>query len=117
MRNFKELKIWQKGFDIAISAFKLTGSFRKEEKYGITSQITRAAVSIPSNIAEGSSRASEKEYSRFMEISLGSGFELETQLLIAQTVKHGDSEICTQMLRAIDEEQKMIMSFMNKLNK
>lgn len=79
MRNFKELKIWQKGFDIAIAAFKLTGSFPKEEKYGITSQITRAAGSIPSNIAEGSSRASEKEYSRFMEVSLGYSVELETQ--------------------------------------
>lgn len=117
MRNFKELKIWQKGFDIAITAFKLTSSFPKEEKYGITSQITRAAVSIPSNIAEGSSRVSEKEYSRFMEISLGSSFELETQLLIAQAVKYGDNAISNQMLKDIDEEQKMIMSFMNKLNK
>ena len=117
MRNFKELKIWQKGFDIAINAFKLTSSFPKEEKYGITSQITRAAVSIPSNIAEGSSRNSEKEYSRFVEISLGSSFELETQLLIAQATNFGDNEIRNQMLKDIDEEQKMIMSFMNKLNK
>lgn len=117
MRNFKELKIWQKGFDIAIAAFKLTGGFPKEEKYGMTSQITRAAVSIPSNIAEGSSRASEKEYSRFMEISLGSSFELETQLLIAQSVNYGNNEVSNQMLKDIDEEQKMIMSFMNKLNK
>ena len=74
-------------------------------------------MSIPSNIAEGSSRASEKEYSRFMEISLGSSFELETQLLIAQAVKYGDNEISNQMLKDIDGEQKMIMSFMNKLNK
>ena len=98
MRNFKELKIWQKGFDIAISAFKLAGSFPKEEKYGITSQITRAAVSIPSNIAEGSSRTSGKEYSRFMEISLGSSFELETQLLIAQAVKYVGQEIDCNMM-------------------
>ena len=71
MRNFKSLKIWQKGFDIAVNSFKLVSTFPKEEKYGISSQITRAAVSIPSNIAEGSSRTSEKEYSRFIEISLG----------------------------------------------
>ncbi len=84
MRNFKELKIWQKGFQIAINSFKLTSTFPKEEKYGITSQITKAAVSIPSNIAEGSSRSSEKDYNRFIEISLGSTFELETQLLKLQ---------------------------------
>lgn len=78
MRNFKELKIWQKGFEVAVKSFKLTASFPKEEKYGITSQITRAAVSIPSNIAEGSSRSSEKDYNRFLELSLGSTFELET---------------------------------------
>jgi four helix bundle protein len=117
MRNFKELKIWQKGFDSAVKAFKLTSSFPKEEKYGMTSQITRAAVSIPSNIAEGSSRNSEKDYSRYGEISLGSSFELETQLLIAQAVSFGDTEIRNQMLKDIDEEQKMLMSFINKLNK
>jgi four helix bundle protein len=117
MRNFKELKIWQKGLDIAVAAFKLTSSFPKEEKYGITSQITRAAVSIPSNIAEGSSRLSEKDYHRFMEISLGSSFELETHILIAQAVAFGDSASKNQLLKDIDEEQKMIMSFMNKLNK
>ncbi|HKO80015.1 MAG TPA: four helix bundle protein [Chitinophagaceae bacterium] len=71
MRNFKELKIWQKGFQIAIKSFKLISTFPKEEKYGISSQVTKAAVSIPSNVAEGSSRSSEKDYNRFIEISLG----------------------------------------------
>ena len=106
-----------KGFDIAVKAFQLTYGFPKEEKYGITSQITRAAVSIPSNIAEGSSRNSEKDYNRFIEISLGSSFELETQLLISQAVNFGSDEIRSQILRDIDEEQKMLMSFMNKLKK
>lgn len=64
--------------------------FPKKEKYGISSQITKAAVSIPSNIAEGSSRTSERDYCRFIEISLGSSFELETQLLIADAVNYGD---------------------------
>lgn len=116
MRNFKELKIWQKGFSISKMTFQLTGSFPKEEKYGMVSQITRAAVSIPSNIAEGSSRASEKDYRRFIEISLGSCFELETQLLISQAVNFGDDEMTNLILREIDEEQKMLMSFINKLN-
>jgi len=117
MRNFKELKIWQKGFDIAVKSFKLTTLFPKEEKYGITSQITRAAVSIPSNIAEGSSRSSEKDYNRFIEISLGSTFELETQLLISQALNFGEKDLTDGILRDLDEEQKMLISFMNKLNK
>lgn len=117
MRNFKELKIWQKGFEVAVKSFKLTASFPKEEKYGITSQVTRAAVSIPSNIAEGSSRSSEKDYNRFIEIALGSTFELETQLLISQAVSFGDNNLSTEILNDLNEEQKMLISFMNKLNK
>ena len=116
MRNFKELKIWQKGFDIAVSSYKLTSTFPKEEKYGLTSQVTRSAVSIPSNVAEGSSRSTNKDYYRFVEISLGSSFELETQLLIANAVNFGQKEVRDAILKDIDEEQKMLMSFMKTLN-
>jgi len=115
MRNLKQLLIWQKGFQIAVKSFKAVASFPKEEKYGISSQITCAAVSIPSNIAEGSSRSSMKDYNRFLEISLGSSFELETQLLIADAVNFGEKEKRDELLKDIDEEQKMIMSFMSKL--
>jgi four helix bundle protein len=117
MRNFKQLKIWQKGFDIAVNAFKLVSNFPKEERYGISSQITRAAVSIPSNIAEGSSRSSEKDYNRFIEISLGSSFETETQILIAEAVNYGDNELRKKILSDLDEEQKMLISFMKVLKK
>jgi four helix bundle protein len=116
MRNFKQLLIWQKGFQIAIKSFQTVSSFPKEEKYGLSSQITNAAVSIPSNIAEGSSRSSMKDYNRFLEISLGSSFELETQLLIAEAVNFGEKDKRDELLKDIDEEQKMIMSFMNKIN-
>ena len=117
MRNFKELKIWQKGFQIAVNSFKLTSAFPKEEKFGMTVQITRAAVSIASNIDEGSSRSSERDYNRFIEISLGSSFELETQLLIAAAANYGNKELKNEILKDVDEEQKMLISFMNKLNK
>jgi four helix bundle protein len=117
MRNFKQLKIWQKGFDIVVKSFKLTNGFPKEEKFGMSSQITRAAVSISSNIAEGSSRSSEKDYNRFIEIALGSSFELETHFLISATVNFGDAMMRNEILNDIDEEQKMLISFMNKLNK
>jgi four helix bundle protein len=116
MRNFKQLKIWQKGFQIAVKSIKLTGAFPKEEKYGLSSQISRASVSVPSNVAEGSSRSSEKDYRRFLEISLGSSFELETQILIASAVNYGETELRDEILRDIDEEQKMLISFMSKLN-
>jgi four helix bundle protein len=116
MRNFKQLLIWQKGFQIAVKSFHLTSSFPKEEKFGLTTQLTRAAVSIPSNIAEGSSRTSSKDYNRFLEMSLGSSFEMERQLMIAEAVNFGEKEKRDDLLREIDEEQKMLMSFMSKLH-
>lgn len=117
MYNFKQLKVWQKGFSIAVQAFKLTETFPKEQKFGLTQQITKASVSIPSNIAEGSSRSSVKDYSRFLEISLGTSYELETQLLIAEAIKYGEQSICSQMLLDVNEEQKMLLAFMHTLNK
>ena len=116
MRNFKQLLIWQKGFQIAVKSFQFTSSFPKEEKFRLTIQLTRAAVSIPSNIAEGSSRTSSKDYNRFLEISLGSSFEMETQLMIAEAVNFGEKEKRDELLKEIDEEQKMLMSFMSKLH-
>jgi four helix bundle protein len=117
MNNFKQLLIWQKGFEIAIQSFKLTETFPKEEKFGPSTQITRASVSIPFNIAEGSSRTSEKDYNRFLQYSPGSSFELETQLLIAEAVKYGDKALRSGMLQDVIEEQKMLVSFMSKLGK
>ena len=117
MKNFKRLKIWQKGFDIAAKSFDLVDTFPKEQKFGISSQITKSAVSIPSNIAEGSSRVSEKDYCRFIEISLCSTFELEIQLLIAKAANFGDHELREKILKDLDEEEKMLISFMNRLNK
>lgn len=117
MKNFKELRIWQKGMDIAVNCFKLTEEFPKEEKFGLSIQITRAGVSIPSNIAEGSSRSSEKDYARFIEISMGSSYELETQLLIAQRLSYGNQSLLSQTITDVNDEQKMLMGFGNKLNK
>ncbi len=115
MKNFKDLKIWQKGMDIAISCFQLTESFPSTERFGISSQINRAGVSIPSNVAEGSSRTSEKDYGRFIEISLGSSFELETQLLIAQRLKFGDDRKVADLITNVSEEQKMLAGFLKSL--
>jgi four helix bundle protein len=116
MKNFKKLKVWQQGFQIAINTYKLTKDFPSDEKYGLTSQVNRASISISSNIAEGSSRRSEKDYHRFLEIALGSCFELESQLLIASKLKFDVKGKIDDLLQQIDEEQKMLMAFMNKLN-
>ena len=115
MKNFKELKIWQKGIKIATNCFRLTSSFPKEEKFGLISQLNRACVSIPSNIAEGSSRNSSKDYNRFIQISLGSCFEAETQLLIAIELNFGNPASIKELLSQIIEEEKMLTGFSRRL--
>src|SRR5204863_8428612 len=107
--------IWQKGFQIAINCFRITETFPQQEKFGLALQINKSGVSIPSNIAEGSSRSSDKDYNRFIEISLGSCFEVETQLLIAQSVGHGDQLLLSQLIQDVDQEQKMLMGFGSSL--
>ncbi len=82
--NFREIKIWQEALVIVKEVYAFTSNLPKEERYGITSQINRSAVSIPSNIAEGSGRTSNKEFIRFLEIAISSSYELETQLILAQ---------------------------------
>lgn len=116
MRNFKELKIWQKGIDIAVKTYRFAETFPKEDKYAIVQQMTKAAVSVASNIAEGSSRKSERDYSRFIEISLGSLFELETQITIAEKLNKGNQQLLQELRLEIREEQKMLTGFQLKLN-
>jgi four helix bundle protein len=96
--NYKNLKIWNLGIEIVDDVFKITDTFPKEEKFGLVSQINRCSVSIPSNIAEGSSRT-DKSFSHFIDISLGSSFELETQLIIANKRKY----ITEEQLKIIED--------------
>lgn len=116
MKNFKQLTVWQVGFEIAQLCYSLVKVFPKEEKYGLISQITRAAYAIPSNIAEGSSRKSEREYARFLEIALGSAFELETQLLLAQQIRYSSVMQTESILYKVDREQKMLIAFIKRLS-
>ncbi len=115
MKNFKELRIWQKGIDLVKMTYQLAKQFPKEEKYGIISQMTRAAVSIPANIAEGSSRNSEKEYIRFLEIAIGSAFELQTYYVIANEMTWIKSDEITEADTLLVEEIKMIFAFINRI--
>ncbi|MDP4662953.1 MAG: four helix bundle protein [Salibacteraceae bacterium] len=114
MKNFKQLKIWQTGKEIAIATFKLSQKLDRSESFTFSSQITRAALSIPSNIAEGSSRKSKKDYARFIEIALGSSFELETQLEIMSELEIvPTSEV--KLIELINEEQRMLYGFLKAL--
>jgi len=112
MKNFKKLKIWQKGMELVLMTYKLADQLPKEEKFGLRSQMTTAVISIPSNIAEGSSRRSKKDYVKFLEYSLGSAYELETQVTAIDMLNYGDKELRESILMGIDEEQKMLQSFM-----
>ena len=112
--NYKNLKIWNLGIEIVDDVFEISNKFPKEEKFGLISQINRCSVSIPSNIAEGSSRT-DKSFSHFIDISLGSSFELETQLIIANKRSYITKEQLKTIEDKIAEFQKMAMSFQNKL--
>jgi four helix bundle protein len=92
MSNFRNLLIWQKSMVLVTKIYTVTNNFPKEEVFGLTSQIKRSAISIPSNIAEGLGRESSKELLRFLKISIGSLFELQTQLEIAKNIIYLDEE-------------------------
>lgn len=113
--NFKKLMIWNNAMSLSDSVFKITKSFPKSEDYGLTSQINRCVVSVPSNIAEGSSRSSNKDFSRFLEISLGSLYELQTQLILAEYQGYVDLNSLKELEVKIEELQKMISGFQNSL--
>ena len=116
MHNFKELKVWKAGIDISKIIFQLTKSFPVTEKYGLTSQIIRSAISIPSNIAEGSGRKSNKDFYHFLSIALGSSFELETQVIIANEFNYIDQEAFGDIGKLINEVQKMINGLQKSLD-
>ena len=114
--NFKKLKIWQEGMELVVETYKVTKTFPSEEKYGLISQLNRCSVSIPSNIAEGTSKSSEKHFRTFLEISLGSAFEWETQITIAEKLKYISSDEFKELEIRIIQLQKMISGFIGKLD-
>ena len=113
--NFKNLKIWILSMDIASDIYKISKEFPKSEVFGLVSQMNRAAVSMPSNIAEGSNR-SDIHFKHFLNISLGSSFELQTQLLIAGQNSYITEERTAEIENKIIEFQKMTTGFISKLD-
>uniref|UniRef100_UPI00404B691F four helix bundle protein n=1 Tax=Flavobacterium sp. TaxID=239 RepID=UPI00404B691F len=115
MHQFKELIIWQKSRIFCSQIYLLTSKFPVEEKFGITNQLRRASVSIPSNIAEGSSRNSNKDFSRFLEIAIGSAYEIETQVLISSDLGFISKSELEEITLKIEEIIKMISKFRSTL--
>ncbi len=113
--NYKDLKIWQRSRELVSELYVATKKFPKEEQYGLTSQIRRAAISIPSNIAEGYSRRSSKELKRYLDIATGSCFEIETQILIATDLGYLDNICGSQLLEEILVITKMIRKFRSQV--
>jgi len=116
MHNFKELKVWQAAIEISKGVFAASRLFPSEEKFTLTSQMMRCAISIPSNIAEGCGRKSNKEFSQYLNISLGSAFELETQLILAKEFNYLTETNFNTLQLQIIEVQRMIGGLQRSLN-
>lgn len=111
MRNFRELEIWKEAVNVAVISLRLTKEFPQEDKFIIGKQIQRSAISIASNIAEGCSRNTKKEFTRFLNIALGSAFELETQILIAKEMKIISSSNYKELNERLNILQRRINAF------
>lgn len=108
---FKKLKIWRNAMDLAKEIYLLTKFFPKEEMFGLTSQMKRSAISVPSNIAEGSQRTSDKDFANFILISKGSLAELETQLLLSFEIEYVKKDFLDKVILQIEELDRMLYSF------
>lgn len=116
MNSYKELLVWQKGFDLTIRIYELTSFFPKSEIFGLSSQIQRACVAIPANIAEGYGRNHAKEYCQFLRIAYASAAELETELLIAQRLNYGKTELYPPLFSLLEEISKMLFVLNKKIS-
>jgi len=108
MHNFKDLKVWQKSIELAVEVYQAASLLPSDERFGLVSQMKRCSVSISSNIAEGSGRGSSAQFKYFLNISQGSAFELETQLIISNRLELLDGNLSTSLIEKTTEIQKMI---------
>ena len=115
MRTYKDLIVWQKSMCLVTEIYKATKTLPEEEKYGLTSQIRRSAVSIPSNIAEGYGRNSTDDYLRFLKISIGSLYEMQTQIEIAYNLKYLSADNFQPLYDSSREIERMLISLIRKI--
>ena len=115
LKNYKELKVWQKSYQLCLEMYKVTKTFPKNEGFGLTSQMRRATRSIPSNIAEGYGRKTTPEYLRFLYIAYGSTCELETQMLLSGDLGYLNKENLSELQRDIGEVERMLKALIKSL--
>jgi four helix bundle protein len=116
MRSFRDLKVWLKGHESTLSVYRLTKSFPREEAYGLTSQLRRAAASIPANIAEGCVRGSGPDFRRFLQIALGSASEVEYHILLSHELGYLNKNQYESLSGCAIELKRMLTSFIQKLS-
>ena len=116
IKHYKDLIVWQKAIKMVLLVYKATKSFPKDELYGLTSQLRRAAVSVPSNISEGQARRSSREFRRFLTIAKGSMAEIETQLIIAEKLNFLQESHTKEIMTIHDEISKMLSALISKLS-
>lgn len=115
MQDFREIKVWQKAHDLVLAIYKATENFPQDERYGLTSQIRRAAASVPTNIVEGRARGSDADFRRFLVIAFGSANELEYLLLLARDLGFLDGGRHDSVAGDLEEIKRMLSGFMKKL--
>lgn len=115
MKNFRDLKVWERGHNLSLKVYKITSGFPREEVYGLTSQMRRACVSIPTNISEGCGRSRDTELARFVEIAIGSASELEYLLLLSRDLEFTNEADFKVLIAETVEVKKMLISFFQKL--
>lgn len=116
MKDYKKFLVWQKAHQLTLEIYRVTKNFPKEEVYGLTSQMKRAASSIPMNIAEGCGRNTDKDFARFLVIAFGSANELEYQVILSTDLSYLDQEQSTTLLTELEEVKKMLNGLIKKIN-
>jgi len=115
VRDFKELKVWERSHDLVLDVYKITGRFPREETYGLSAQLRRCSASIPANIAEGCGRSGDTELGRFLLISMGSASELEYHLLLARDLGYSDNKQYQDLWQGTQEVKRMLSTLITKL--
>ena len=116
MKTHKDLEVWKRSIEFVTIIYEVTKAYPKEELFGLVSQIRRSAVSIPSNIAEGASRRGKLEFRHFLYIALGSGSELETQLLISGNLKYIDSGKQNELINELNSLSRMLQGLIKSIS-
>ncbi|MFN0138130.1 MAG: four helix bundle protein [Phycisphaerae bacterium] len=115
LQSYKELEVWQKAFDVCVAVYQLTSKFPSDKEFGLSIQLRRASVSVPSNIAEGCARGATQDYVRFLNIARGSAAEIETPLLLATALGFANRKSADPLLAEIGSIQRMLVAMVRKL--